>query len=219
VGYRDDGADELVIYDITASAERRTIDYQWLARIARVLDIPLTVAGGIRSLEQVVACLEHGADKVSMNSPALERPELIGEIAEMAGSQCVVVGVDSRRVGDEWMIFQYAGSADTVRPAARRMLDWIVEAQERGAGEIVLNCMDQDGVRQGYDVAQLHAARERLRIPLIASGGAGSPAHFVEVFRDADVSGALAAGIFHSGATTIGEVKRAVGAAGLEVRT
>jgi cyclase len=216
--YRNDGADEIVIYDITASAERRTIDYSWLSSVARVLDVPLAVAGGIRSLEQAIACLEHGADKVSINSPALERPELIGEIADVAGSQCVVVGVDSRANDGEWRTFQYTGAADTIRRTPRRTLDWIVEAQERGAGEIVLNCMDSDGVRSGFDVAQLRAARACLRIPLVASGGAGTPQHFVDVFKQADVSAALAAGIFHSGAVSVGDVKSAVRAAGLEVR-
>lgn len=216
--YRDEGADEIVIYDIAASPERRTIDYTWLANVARVLDIPLAVAGGIRSREQAVACLEHGADKISINSPALERPDLINEIAELTGSQCVVVGVDSRLMDGDWRIFQYTGAVEAVRRTPRLMLDWIVEAQERGAGEIVLNCMDHDGVRQGFDVEQLCAARERLRIPLVASGGAGAPAHFVEAFEQADVSGALAAGIFHSGAVALADVKRAVRAAGLEVR-
>ncbi len=216
--YRDEGADEIVIYDITASAEGRTIDYAWLLHIARVLDIPLTVAGGIRSKAQAVACLEHGADKVSINSPALERPELITEIATLAGAQCVVVGVDSRRVDGEWMTFQYTGAASTLRRTPRKMLDWIVEAQDRGAGEIVLNCMDQDGVRRGYDIEQLARARALLSIPLIASGGAGEPRHFAEVFQKADVSAALAAGIFHSGAVRIREVKRAVREAGIEVR-
>lgn len=216
--YRDQGADEIVIYDITASAERRIVDLAWLAKVARALDVPLCVAGGIRSLENAIACLDNGADKVSINSPALERPDLITEIAEVAGSQCVVVGVDSRRVDQDWMTFQYTGSADTIRRTPRRMLDWIEEAQARGAGEIVLNCMDQDGVRRGYDIEQLRAARDRLHIPLIASGGAGAPADFVDVFRGADVSGALAAGIFHSGAASVGDVKNAVRAAGLEVR-
>ncbi|MBC7768979.1 MAG: imidazole glycerol phosphate synthase subunit HisF [Phycisphaerales bacterium] len=216
--YRDEGADEIVIYDITASAERRTIDYFWLAGIARALDIPLAVAGGIRTLDQAIACLEHGADKVSINSPALERPELIEEIARVAGSQCVVVGVDSRAIEGEWMTHQYTGSAETMRRTPRRMLDWIAEAQARGAGEIVLNCMDQDGVRAGYDIAQLNAARALLSIPLIASGGAGAAAHFVDVFRGTEVSGALAAGIFHSGAVRIGDVKHAMRSAGLEVR-
>lgn len=216
--YARDGADEIVIYDITASAERRTIDYSWLSNVARALDIPLSVAGGIRSLEQAIACLEHGADKVSINSPALERPDLIAEIARVAGSQCVVVGVDSRAIDGAWRTYQYTGSASTTRQTPRLMLDWITEAQERGAGEIVLNCMDQDGVRAGYDIAQLAAARGRLRIPLVASGGAGSAQHFVDVFKQADVSAALAAGIFHSGAVGIGEVKAALRAADLEVR-
>jgi cyclase len=216
--YSAEGADEIVIYDITASAERRTVDYAWLAKIARVLDIPLSVAGGIRSVEQAIACLEHGADKVSINSPALERPELIEEIARVAGSQCVVVGVDSRAADGEWMTHQYTGSAQTSRRTARRTLDWIVEAQERGAGEIVLNCMDQDGVRQGYDIAQLRAARELLSVPLIASGGAGAAQHFVDAFQQADVSGALAAGIFHNGVVSVREVKQALAEADLEVR-
>lgn len=216
--YRDQGADEIVIYDITASAERRTIDYDWLARVARVLDIPLAVAGGIRSLEQAIACLEHGADKVSINSPALERPELISEIAAVAGSQCVVVGVDSRATDGEWRTYQYTGSVETIRQTSRLTLDWIVEAQDRGAGEIVLNCMDQDGVRTGYDIPQLKAARQRLRISLVASGGAGRAQDFVDVFAHADVSAALAAGIFHAGVVTVSDVKDALREAGLEVR-
>lgn len=216
--YRDEGADEIVVYDITASAERRTVDTAWLARLARALDVPLTVAGGVRSLEQALACIENGADKVSINSPALERPELITDIARVAGSQCVVVGVDSRRVDGEWMTFQYAGVAETRRNTPRRMLDWIAEAQSRGAGEIVLNCMDEDGVRRGFDIEQLQAARAVLNIPLVASGGAGAASHFVDVFSKADVSGALAASIFHSRTVAIEDVKRALGAAGLEVR-
>lgn len=216
--YRDEGADEIVIYDITASAERRTIDYAWLARIARALDVPLCVAGGIRTLEQAIACLEHGADKVSINSPALERPAFIAELAEVAGSQCVVVGVDSRAEGRDWFVHQYTGSAETTRRTARRMLDWIVEAQELGAGEIVLNCMDRDGTRDGYDTAQLAVARAKLSIPLVASGGAGAAAHFADVFREADVSGALAASIFHFNRVSIADAKRATADAGFEVR-
>lgn len=216
--YGADGADEIVIYDIAASAEGRTLDYAWLAGVARELDIPLAVAGGIRSLDRAIACLEHGADKVSINSPALERPELIDEIARAAGSQCVVVGVDSRRVDGEWQVFQYTGDVRTTQRTPRRMLDWIVEAQERGAGEIVLNCMDSDGARDGFDVGQLAAARERVSIPLIASGGAGSAAHFADVFAEADVSGALAASIFHYRLVSIAAVKAAVEAAGFKVR-
>lgn len=216
--YRDEGADEIVIYDIAASAERRTIDYTWLKQIARGLDIPLCIAGGIRSVDQAIQCLEHGADKVSINSPALERPDFIGELAEVAGAQCVVVGVDSRAEDGDWFTHQYTGDARTTRRTSRRMLDWIVEAQERGAGEIVLNCMDSDGTRAGYDLAQLKAARERLTIPLIASGGAGGNTDFLQVFQQADVSGALAAGVLHSRALRIGDLKRNLLEAGIEVR-
>lgn len=218
IRYRDAGADEIVIYDITASAERRVIDYSWLSAIARHLDIPLCVAGGIRSVAQAIACLEHGADKISINSPALERPEFITELADVAGTQCVVVGVDSRMIDGAWSAFQYTGDVKTITKTARLTMDWIVEAQERGAGEIVLNCMDRDGTREGYDIAQLKAARARLSIPLVASGGAGTPADFVAAFVEADVSGALAAGILHSGAVGIADIKRAVAQAGVEVR-
>ncbi len=218
VRYRNEGADEIVIYDIAASPQRRTIDYGWIAGVARRLDVPLCVAGGIRTIGQAIACLEHGADKISINSPALERPDFIDELACVVGSQCVVVGVDSKWLDSEWLVHQYTGDAVAMRATQRRMLDWIVEAQERGAGEIVLNCMDRDGTRDGYDIEQLAAARARLSIPLVASGGAGSAAHFAEVFAGADVSGALAAGIFHFRRVGIAEVKRAVAAAGLEVR-
>ncbi len=216
--YRDEGADELVFYDITASPEGRTLDYTWVKSIARLLDIPFCVAGGIRSVDQAAACLDHGADKVSINSPALERPELIGEMAARLGSQCVVVGVDSRRENGEYVVHKYTGDPDARRLAGRRTLDWIVEAQELGAGEIVLNCIDQDGVRQGYDTAQLADARSRLTIPLIASGGAGAVSHFLDVFDRANVSGALAASVFHTGAIAITDLKASLAASGVEVR-
>lgn len=216
--YRDQGADELVFYDITASPEGRTLDYGWVRDIARLLDIPFSVAGGIRSVDQAARCLDHGADKVSVNSPALERPELIGEMAARLGSQCVVVGVDSRRAGDDWVVHQYTGDPAASRGAGRRTMDWIVEAQGLGAGEIVLNCMDEDGVRRGYDIGQLATARARLTIPLVASGGAGEAAHFLDVFAGADVSGALAASVFHTGALGIPDLKTWLAAAGVEVR-
>jgi cyclase len=216
--YRDEGADELVFYDITASPEGRTLDYGWVRDIARLLDIPFSVAGGIRTVDQAARCLDHGADKVSINSPALERPELIGEMADRLGSQCVVVGVDSKRSGDGWVVHQYTGDPTASRAAGRRTLDWIVEAQTRGAGEIVLNCMDEDGVRRGYDIAQLAAARALLTIPLVASGGAGAASHFLDVFEQADVSGALAASVFHTGALAIPDLKAFLSDAGQEVR-
>jgi cyclase len=216
--YRDQGADELVFYDITASPQGRTLDYGWVRDIARLLDIPFCVAGGIRSVEQAALCLDHGADKVSINSPALERPELIAEMAGRLGSQCVVVGVDSKRSGDGWVVHQYTGDAAASRGSGRRTMDWIVEAQALGAGEIVLNCMDEDGVRKGYDIAQLAEARSRLTIPLVASGGAGSAEHFRDVFDQADVSGALAASVFHTGALPIPELKAFLTRSGIEVR-
>lgn len=216
--YRDEGADEIVIYDITASPERRTLDLKWLEGIARRLDVPLCVAGGISSVAQAVACLEHGADKISINSAALARPDLIEEIAELTGSQCVVVGVDSRWTPRGWEVFRNTGKVETTEATARLTLDWIEEAQSRGAGEIVLNCMDRDGTRGGFDLEQLRAARARLSIPLVASGGAGTPDDFVAAFLDADVSGALAASILHTGAVRLGAIKQAVHAAGVEVR-
>lgn len=216
--YRDQGADELVFYDIAASPEGRTLDYGWIRDIARVLDIPFCVAGGIRSVEAAGRCLDHGADKVSINSPALERPELIGELAERFGGQCVVVGVDSLRQGDDWIVRQYTGDPSASREAGRRTLDWIVEAQARGAGEVVLNCMDEDGVRRGYDITQLTAARAVTTVPLVASGGAGSPEHFRDVFQQADVSGALAASVFHSGDLTVPDLKQFLSDADIEVR-
>ncbi|MFN3353857.1 MAG: imidazole glycerol phosphate synthase subunit HisF [Brevundimonas sp.] len=216
--YRDDGADELVFYDITASPEGRTLDYGWVEDIARLLDIPFCVAGGIRTVDQAARCLDHGADKVSINSPALERPELIAEMAERLGRQCVVVGVDSQFQDGDWRVHKYTGDPDARRGAGRLTMEWIVEAQELGAGEIVLNCIDQDGVRQGYDLMQLAAARERLTIPLVASGGAGAVGHFIQAFRQADVSGALAASVFHSGAIRIPDLKRDLDRAGVEVR-
>lgn len=216
--YRDEGADELVFYDITASPEGRTLDYGWVRSIARLLDIPFCVAGGIRSVDQAAACLDNGADKVSINSPALERPELITEMADRLGSQCVVVGVDSRREDGEYVVHKYTGDPEARRLAGRRTMDWLVEAQALGAGEIVLNCIDQDGVRQGYDTAQLAEARARLTIPLIASGGAGAASHFLDVFDRANVSGALAASVFHTGAICIPDLKAALAASGVEVR-
>lgn len=216
--YRDQGADELVLYDITASSEGRTVDYNWVADIARALDIPFCVAGGIRSAEQAVKCLNSGADKVSINSPALERPDLINELAEMAGSQCVVVGIDSREIGADYYVHQYSGDPEKMRQAGRRTLDWVVEARDRGAGEIVLNCMNQDGVRKGYDLKQLRLVRDLVDIPLVASGGAGASEHFTEVFQQCDVSGALAASVFHKAIIAIPDLKRDLRAAGVPVR-
>ena len=217
--YRDEGADELVFYDITASPEGRGVDVAWVERVARIIDIPFCVAGGIRSVDQARAVLHAGADKVSVNTPALERPELINELAAAFGVQCVVVGVDSLRDADgQWRVRSHTGDPDKTRALSQRTLDWVVEAQQRGAGEIVLNCMGNDGVRTGYDLEQLRAVRALCRVPLVASGGAGVAEHFTEVFKDAEVDAALAATVFHSGAVRIPELKATLRAQGIEVR-
>ncbi len=217
--YRDEGADELVFYDISASPQGRSVDRAWVERVARLIDIPFCVAGGIRSVDDARAVLHAGADKISINTPALERPELISELADAFGVQCVVVGIDSLRDADgQWRVRSHTGDPDATRSHVRRTLDWIVEAQQRGAGEIVLNCMGSDGVRTGYDIEQLAAARAVCRVPLVASGGAGAIAHFIDVFQQADVDAALAASVFHSGAVAIPQLKRELADAGVEVR-
>ena len=217
--YRDEGADELVFYDIGASPEARGVDVDWVRRVSDLLDIPFCVAGGIDSVERARAVLHAGADKVSVNTPALLRPELIGELAEAFGSQCVVVGIDSLRDADgQWRVRSHSGDPSKMQAHARRTIDWVVEAQSRGAGEIVLNCMDSDGVRRGYDIAQLQQARQACQVPLVASGGAGDMLHFAEAFEQADVDGALAASVFHGGSIAIPELKRFLRQRGIEVR-
>mgnify|MGYP000025153668 FL=1 len=217
--YRDAGADELVFYDISASPDGRSVDVGWVERVSSVIDIPFCVAGGIRTLETATRVLFAGADKVSINTPALERPELITEIADAYGRQCVVVGIDSIHEPDGvWRVRTHTGDPDRARAPGRATLDWVREAQQRGAGEIVLNCMDSDGVRRGYDIAQLQAVRAVCDVPLVASGGAGTVQHFIDAFREADVDAALAASVFHSGAIAIPDLKRELRAAGIEVR-
>ena len=216
--YRDQGADELVFYDITASSEDRSVSVEWVRKTAKALDIPFCVAGGIRSVAMARRVLNAGADKISINSPALERPDLIGELAEAFGNQCVVVGIDSMRQEDELVCWQYTGKESTAHASQRRTKEWVHEIQERGAGEVVLNCMDADGTRHGYDVEQLAEVRAACRVPLIASGGAGSVDDFVAVFNDADVDGALAAGIFHREEILVSELKRQLSQRNILVR-
>jgi cyclase len=216
--YRDAGADELVFYDITASAEGRTVSTQWIEDTARVIDIPFCVAGGIRSVDDARRVLHSGADKVSINSPAIENPGLINALADEFGSQCVVIGIDSIEQDGDYMIWKYTGSEKTAQSAGKKTLDWIREVQDRGAGEIVLNCMAADGTRAGYDIRQLQAARDLCRVPLVASGGAGQAQDFLDAFNKARVDAALAAGIFHRGEVTIPELKAWLQKAGVEVR-
>lgn len=216
--YRDEGADELVFYDIGASPEGRSLDLEWVRRVGRVIDIPFVVAGGISSRDQAAVCLDAGADKVSINSPALERPALIEEIARDFGSQCVVVGVDSLATGDDYAVKQYTGAPDATRDAGRATLAWVREVAERGAGEIVLNCIRQDGVRTGYDLAHTHAVVGAVNVPVIASGGAGTPEHFRDVFVETGASGALAASVFHDRLIAIPDLKEFLATCGIEMR-
>jgi cyclase len=216
--YRDDSADELVFYDITASPEGRSVDVDWVRRVSETIDIPFCVAGGIRSVENAALVLSQGADKISINTPALERPGLINDLVRAFGSQCVVIGVDSIADGGRYTVRSHTGTPDAMKTPGRETLDWLKEVVDRGAGEVVLNCMSADGTRAGYDIGQLSLAREVLPIPLVASGGAGTVEHFVTVFDQADVDAALAATVFHSGQIPIPGLKQSLARAGIEVR-
>lgn len=216
--YRDAGADELVFYDITASSDGRVTDRKWIENIASILDIPFCVAGGIRSIDDARMILNSGADKVSINSPAIENPTLISMLAQEFGSQCVVVGIDSRHMNDDYYVYQYTGDATKTRAAAKKSMAWATEVQNLGAGEIVLNCMNQDGVKNGYDIKQLTQLRSIVNIPIIASGGAGKHEDFKEVFDEANVDGALAASVFHNKHIQIPDLKNYLRQHNIKVR-
>ena len=218
--YAQQGADELVFYDITASSDQRVVDKSWVSRIAQVIDIPFCVAGGIKSVEQAGQILEMGADKISVNSPALANPDLITALHDTFGQQCVVIGIDSffNEQTNTYQVHQFTGDESRTKVTGWQTKDWVEEVQRRGAGEIVLNCMNQDGVRKGYDIDQLAAIRQVCDVPLIASGGAGESHHFYEVFKQADVDGALAASVFHKGIIPIPELKDFLRAQGVCIR-
>lgn len=218
VRYRDEGADEIVFYDIAASAEGRRVDAGWVRKVAQVIDIPFCVAGGIHSVADAEELLNGGAEKVSINSPALLNPDLIDALARRFGSQCVVVGIDSYRTETGHRAWLFTGDGGRARDGGRYVSQWIREVQDRGAGEIVVNCMTHDGVREGYDVEQLRDLRGRCHVPLIASGGAGTIQHFSELFSRTGVDGALAASVFHSGTIHISDLKWQLRAAGIAVR-
>ena len=217
--YSAQNADELVFYDITASPEGRSVDRSWIGRIAAVLDIPFCVAGGIRSVADAEAVLNAGAEKISVNSPALADPGLIDRLAARFGSQCVVVGIDSQTSAEGYSVHQFTGDPDLSRDTRRDTLQWVSEVQSRGAGEIVLNCMANDGVRRGYDLAQLQRVRAGCQVPLVASGGAGTPEHFADLFQSGSADAALAASVFHSGQIAIPDLKQYLLAQHIEVRT
>lgn len=219
--YAEEGADELVFYDITASSDQRVVDKTWVSRIAEVIDIPFCVAGGIKSAEDAGRILEMGADKISINSPALNNPDLINQLHDIYGQQCVVIGIDSffNEADNQYQVYKFTGDESRTQQTKWQTLDWVTEVQHRGAGEIVLNCMNQDGVRKGYDIAQLSAVRSVCHLPLIASGGAGTMQHFTDAFNDADVDGALAASVFHKSIIDIQQLKTYLREQNIAIRT
>ncbi|CAJ0991975.1 imidazole glycerol phosphate synthase subunit HisF [Pantoea sp. Nvir] len=218
--YSQEDADELVFYDITASSGSRVVDKSWVSRVAEVINIPFCVAGGIRNEEDATSILESGADKISINSPALAEPMLITRLAERFGIQCIVVGIDTWFDGStgKYYVNQYTGDQARTRFTQWETLHWVQEVQKRGAGEIVLNMMNQDGVRKGYDLTQLKKVREVCKVPLIASGGAGTLQHFLDAFKQANVDGVLAASVFHKKIVNIGELKIFLQENGVEIR-
>ena len=218
--YAQEGADELVFYDITASSDGRVVDKSWVAKVAEVIDIPFCVAGGIKTVEDAGQILTFGADKISINSPALANPNLITQLADRYGVQCIVVGIDTwyDQESNSYHVYQFTGDEKRTVATKWNTLDWVKEVQKRGAGEIVLNMMNQDGVRNGYDLAQLKAVREVCHVPLIASGGAGTMEHFLQAFNEPDVDGALAASVFHKQIINIGELKQYLVQHGVNIR-
>jgi imidazole glycerol-phosphate synthase subunit HisF len=215
VRYQDEGADEIVFLDITASHEKRETVAALARRTADDVFIPFTIGGGVRSVEDAQAVLDAGADKVSVNSAAVARPELIGELAEVFGAQCVVLAVDARRAPEGgYEVFVNGGRT----PVGRDAVEWIREGVERGAGEILLTSMDRDGTEDGYELELTRAASDAVDVPVIASGGAGRLEHLVEAVEEGGADAVLCASIFHYGEYTVREAKEAMRAAGVPVR-
>lgn len=220
--YAEQGADEIVFLDITAAPERRGTDLDWVRRTAGQVFVPLTVGGGVRAVADARELLKAGADKVGINTAAVERPELLRELAETFGSQCVVLSVDGRRYEESpesagpvrWEVVTQGGRTGT----GLDLLDWVRRGVELGAGEILLTSIDSDGTQGGYDLDQIRAVAETVEVPVIASGGAGTPEHLTAALA-AGASAVLAASIFHHGTYTVGEVKRRLAQAGFAVRT
>lgn len=213
--YSDCGADELVFYDITASAENREIFTDALKEVASTIFIPLTVGGGINTLDDFDRVLKCGADKVSVNSGAIKNPDLIGKAAKIYGNQCVVLSVDVKRVDGKFRVFSKGGRVDTGMDA----IEWIKRGADNGAGEIVLNSIDTDGVKDGFDIEMLDAVCKSVSVPVIASGGAGKTEHFIKLFKTVpNVDAALAASVFHFGEIEIGELKEELSKNGIPVR-
>ena len=213
--YSENGADELVFYDITASAEGRGLFTEILKEVASTIFIPLTVGGGINTIEDFDRVLKCGADKVSVNSGALKNPQLIAEAAKRYGDQCVVLSVDVKRADGGFRVFAKGGRQDTGLDA----IEWIKRGEAAGAGEIVVNSIDTDGVKKGFDIELLQAVNQAVSVPVIASGGAGCIRDFIKLFRQIpDIDAGLAASIFHFGEVNLGELKQALSAEGINVR-
>jgi cyclase len=216
--YSNDGADELVFYDITASTRESVVSKNWVSKIAEVINIPFCVAGGIKTLDDAKQILNLGADKISINTPALNNPYLISELSNSFGSQCVVIGMDIKLIDSEAYLFAKTGSEKTAFCTNKKAIDWLLEVQDLGAGEVVINAMSKDGVKDGYDIELLQSLETKCMIPMIASGGAGGPDDFVNVFEQTNVDGALAAGIFHRNEFSVGQIKEALKANKVNVR-
>jgi cyclase len=214
VRYQDEGADEIVFLDITASHERRETVAELARRCADDVFIPFTIGGGVRSARDAQAVLDAGADKVSVNSAAVARPELLSEMAEVFGAQCVVLAIDARREGDSYGVFVEGGR----RPVGRDAVEWAREGVERGAGEILLTSMDRDGTEDGYELELTRAVADAVDVPVIASGGAGTLDHLVEAIAKGGADAVLCASIFHYGTYTVREAKERMRAAGIPVR-
>jgi cyclase len=214
--YNDAGADELVFLDITASHEQRPIILDVVEKTATVAFMPVTVGGGIRTVEDIRTLLSAGADKVSINTSAVERPTFLSEASERFGCQCIVVAIDAKRVvSGQWSVYTHGGRTPTGKDA----VEWAKEAEQRGAGEVLLTSMDRDGTKQGYDVELTRAVTSAVGIPVIASGGAGAPSHFREALTAGGADAALAASLFHFGELSIADVKRYLAAQGVAVRS
>lgn len=213
--YSDNGADELVFYDITASFEERALFTDILKEVAQTIFIPLTVGGGINTIEDFDRVLKCGADKVSVNSGAIKKPSLIKEAAQKYGNQCVVLSVDVKRVDGKFTVFAKGGRENTGIDA----IEWIKQGEQNGAGEIVVNSIDTDGVKGGFDIELLKAVNEAVSVPVIASGGAGSIEHFIDLFKEIpDIDAGLAASIFHFGEVEISQLKKELDKNGINVR-
>ena len=206
--YSNANIDELVLYNIASSAENQTVSHQWIRNVSKAIRIPFCVAGGIRTLQDAYNILNNGADKISINSPALENPKIITEFAKEFGSQAVVIGIDTKQVDGINTIYKYTGKIENTIRAEKTLEQWIIEVQERGAGEIVVNSIASDGMKNGYDVPLLTQLRKIINVPLIASGGAGTMEHFYDVFSTANVDGALAASVFHKEIIEIKNLKQ-----------